>query len=137
MVVIDASALLALLLRENGAAVVRQALRDNRGSAFVHAANMCEVFQRIIREWDLPTAQRALQVLARAGLLVRDDMDPGLWQDAGEIIARVRLAGHYLALGDSLGVALARRLGAEFLTGDRHDFDPTLPLALCSVRFIR
>ncbi len=81
--VLDASALIAFLGMEQGALVVRQTLRDNSGACYVHAVNLCEVYYHVVRVRDTSTAQRAIQLLGRAGIIVREDMDAAFWQDAG------------------------------------------------------
>jgi PIN domain nuclease of toxin-antitoxin system len=107
--VLDASALIAFLGMEQGALVVRQALRDNSGACYVHAVNLCEVYYHVVRVRDASTAERAIQLLGRAGIIVREDMDAAFWQDAGWLKATyVRVS-----LADCYCLALTRRLGAK------------------------
>jgi PIN domain nuclease of toxin-antitoxin system len=131
--VLDASALIAFLAMEQGALVVRQALRDTSSVCYAHAVNLCEVYYHVARIRDLPTAARASQLLAAAGVIVREDMDSVFWQDAGQLkamLARVSLA-------DCFCLALARRTGGEVLTADHHEFDALVPQGICPIRFIR
>lgn len=131
--VFDASALIAFLGMEQGALVVRQALRDNPGACYVHAVNLCEVYYHVVRIRDTPTVERALQLLGSAGIIVREDMDTAFWQDAGWLKATyVRVS-----LADCYCLALARRVGGEMLTADHHGFDALTPHGLCPIRFIR
>lgn len=106
--VLDASAILAFLLDENGADVVEAALSDG---ACCGAANWSEVAQTVLakgRDWGLV---RALLV----GYGVR--IEPVLADDA-EWAARRWRHGEGLSLADRLCMALAERLDTEILTAD-------------------
>lgn len=73
----------------------------------------------------------------RAGVVERDDMDSDFLRDAAELIVGRRLASASLPLGDALGVALARRLGAQFVTADRAEIEPLERMGLVEAVFIR
>ena len=72
-----------------------------------------------------------------AGVIERSDMDGEFWRDAGSLIVKRRLAKATLPLGDALGVALARRLGVEFVTSDRHEIQPLHDANPVKALFIR
>jgi predicted nucleic acid-binding protein len=74
-----------------------------------------------------------LDSLVANGLTIMSDLDPPFWQDAG----RIKAVHRRVSLADCFGIALARRLGAEFVTADHHEFDALVPLGLCPIRFIR
>jgi PIN domain nuclease of toxin-antitoxin system len=107
IVVLDASAVLALLLREPGAAEVEEVLVDSAMSA----VNWSEAVQ-VLAGRGVP-APEALFVL---GLRI----EPFTLADAGTAAAlwtRGRALG--LSLGDRACLALADRLDAEAWTADR------------------
>ncbi len=107
-VVVDASALLAFLQGEDGAAVVEAALTDDPRCG---AANWSEVAQKVFaadRDWSLV---RALLTSYQV------QVDP-VSIDDGEWAARRWRRGEGLSLGDRLCLALAERLDAEVLTAD-------------------
>ncbi|MCX6359453.1 MAG: PIN domain-containing protein [Armatimonadetes bacterium] len=131
-VVLDACAMLATLRGEPGAQVVRHLLRENRGACYTHSLNVCEVFYGICRERGLPTAQRAVRVLAGFGIAFREDMDQPFWEDIGLLKATNRVS-----LADAVCLGLARRLGAILYTSDHHEFDAIASTAGCQIRFIR
>lgn len=137
MIVFDASALIAYLRRETGGDMVRDLLDEADVEKVAHAVNLCEVFSKLSLLSDEPTAFAALADLRTLGIVERNDMDALLWQDAGRLVARQRKAGHGLSLGDSFGLALARRLGADFVTSDRAEFKPVADAGLANVTFIR
>lgn len=109
-VVLDASAVLAFLQREEGADAVRSALADDARCA---AANWSEVAQWVLaagRDW--PLARGALL----AGYRIR--LEPVIEADADWAARRWR-RGENLSLADRLCLALGERLGADVLTADR------------------
>src|SRR5688500_12961228 len=106
MTVLDASALLAFVQGEDGAAVVETALESDPRCG---AANWSEVAQKVLaagRDWDLVRA-----------LLVSYDIriEPVLVDDA-EWAARRWRRGEGLSLADRLCLALAERVQSDALT---------------------
>lgn len=107
MTVVDASAMLALLLGEPGADQVEAAL----GDASISAANWSEVAHKVRQpggDWDL-----ARSLLISYGLIV----EPLTIEDA-ERAASLWRAGSGLSLGDRCCLALAERLDTSALTTD-------------------
>lgn len=107
--VLDASAILAFLLGENGAQTVEGALADD---ARCGAANWSEVSQRVLgagRDWELARA-----LLESYPVRV----EPVIGEDA-EWAARRWRQGEGLSLADRLCLALGERLDAEVLTADK------------------
>ena len=107
--VLDASAILAFLLGEDGASVVEGALDSD---SWCGAANWCEVTQRVLgagRDWDLAQAMLA-SYSVRVEPVVRED---------AEWAARRWRPGEGLSLADRLCLALGERLDAEVLTADK------------------
>ena len=115
-VVLDASALLAYLLGEPGAATVAEALTSG---GLISAVNWAEVLSRVAEEGENPEELGArLGVEGIIGRVV--EVIPLTEMDAS-IIARLRpltrSAG--LSLGDRACLALGMRLGLPVLTADR------------------
>lgn len=108
--VLDASALLALLLGEPGGGVVRAVLAD----AAMSTVNLAEVVGHYARNG----ATRAQIEAVLVPLPVRYiEPDAALAYDVGLLIPATRSAG--LSLGDRTCLALARRLGVPALTAER------------------
>lgn len=107
--VLDASAILAFVVGEDGADLVERALATG---ACVGAANWSEVAQKVIqsgRDWDL----------VRALLLAYElEVVPVSAQDAEWAAHRWR-KGEGLSLGDRLCLALAHARTLRFLTADQ------------------
>ena len=110
MVVLDASALLALLLAEAGAEKVRAVLTE----AVMSAVNFSEVVAHYARNGAGEAQVR--QVLDPLPL-EKVAFDDDLAYAAGLLWVPTRRAG--LSFGDRACLALARRLGSRALTADR------------------
>ncbi len=106
--VLDASAVLAVLRDEPGAAGIEF------DGALVSAVNWAEVVQRLARERTHP---KVLTARAVASGLVIVDFDVALAETTGALWAATRAAG--LSLGDRACLALAIELGLPALTADR------------------
>lgn len=111
MIVLDASAVIAWLRREPGAAQVDAALQDE---PMISAVNFAEVLSKVgERGGDVRGAARDLRI---EGLRVEPygDVDAVV---TGEL--RVLTQAQGLSLGDRACLALAQRLGVPVLTADR------------------
>ncbi len=135
--VFDSSAMLAVLRDEPGADFVQGLLDDADVPKHAHAVNLVEVFYDALREHDAAKAEATIAGFAAAGIMERGDMDGAFWRDVATVITTQRTAGHRLALGDAFGVALARRLDADFVTADRGELEAVAAAGLCRVTFIR
>ena len=109
-VVLDASAVLVLLLDEPGAEVVAPVLSE----AVLSAVNLAEVLSKLTdRRADV---SRLAEDLAAAGVLV----EPMTAADAAQVAELRRIdQGRLLSLGDRCCLALGRRLGLPVMTADR------------------
>lgn len=130
-VIIDASALLAVLRREEGAAEVTEFIQSS--TCYIHAVNACEVYYDILREFGEDYADAAMRAIYASGIAFREDMDSDFWRQAGAYKAQFRR----ISLADCFGLALAIRLGGEFVTADHHEMDAIAKQDICPIRFIR
>jgi PIN domain nuclease of toxin-antitoxin system len=111
-VVLDASALLALLLDERGAEASARALDE--GHAVVCAANLAEVVARLALLGSVPRSIR--EALGPLDLNVIE-VDEDLAYRAGLMAPDAKTLG--LSLGDRCCLALAERERGTVLTADR------------------
>jgi len=132
MRVYDASALVAYLNDEPGGNLVAEMLADDTMQHYVHATNLLEVFYRFARDGDIVIAREVIADLRTTGLQERTDLDVAFWEDAATL-----KADHVVALGDCFGLALARRLGADFITADRGDLKTATAAGVCRITLIR
>ena len=109
-VVLDASAVLVLLLDEPGAEVVVEVLSDG----VLSAVNLAEVLSKLTdRGADV---SGLAEDLVAAGVLV----EPMTVADAAQVAELRRIdRGRLLSLGDRCCLALARRLAVPVVTADR------------------
>lgn len=124
--------MIAYLNGEVGGDVVDRMLRDSRNSCYAHSINLCEVYYDVLRAADEATADRAITDLLSAGVIEREEMDSGLWREAGKIKSRGRIS-----IADAFCAALAQRVGGEAVTSDRREFGPLAAAGVCDVLFIR
>ncbi len=110
MIVLDSSAVLAVLRSEPGADFV---LEHSHGAA-ISAVNLAEVVSIIVDRGGTPEAAR--RNVARLQM-VPVPFDEAQAQRAGELRPLTRPLG--LSLGDRACLALAEKLAATVLTGDR------------------
>jgi ribonuclease VapC len=108
--VLDASALLALLLGEQGGENVRAVLAD----AAIAAVNLSEVVAHFARNG---VAETDIRLVLNPLPIERIPFDEGLAFAAGLLLPVTRRAG--LSFGDRACLALAARLGVRALTADR------------------
>lgn len=126
-IVLDASALLALLLGEPGADQVQPVLAE----AAMSVVNLAEVVGHYARHG----AERSQILEVLTPLPIEPvAMDAALAYDAGLLLPATRAAG--LSLGDRTCLALARRLGVPALTAERRWVD-VADAAKVEVRLIR
>jgi PIN domain nuclease of toxin-antitoxin system len=109
-VVLDASALLALLHDEPGAAQVVEAIAESR----MTSVNFAEVVSHFVHA-GMPAAE--VEAMLRPLPVTIVAADRALALLAGELRAATAAAG--LSLGDRFCLALARRDGLPALTADR------------------
>jgi len=126
-VVLDASAVLALLFEEPGAEVVRAQLR----TGVIGAANLAEVLAKL-SDHGLPAVE-AVRAVTILGLEVAP-MTEAQARRSAELRSLTRSVG--LSLGDRACLALAAELGALALTADR-SWDAVAVAAGVSVQVIR
>ena len=109
--ILDASALLALMLDEPGHEQVSAVL----DRAFIHSVNIAEVVSKLIRK-GVPR-HRAAQMVEELNLQI--DQEFGIAQSArcGELIAQTRQQG--LSLGDCVCLTVAASNGSIAITADR------------------
>lgn len=137
--------MLAYLNNETGGEAIRNYV-ENGDEIYAHAINLCEVFYDFLRTSPVAEAEAAIATLKTDGILERNDMDAACWRDVATLIATRRAQPAHpskpsekprLALGDACGLALARRLNADFVTSDRGEIEPIQKAGLANVIFIR
>lgn len=132
MFVFDANALIALLRKEPGEDTIK-ALLASSSDCFIHAINLAEVFYDVSRTYDVLTARTRIEELELAGLIERRDLDVPFRED----VAQLKADWRRVSLADCCGLALARRLDAQFVTADHHELDVLADAGVCQIHFFR
>jgi PIN domain nuclease of toxin-antitoxin system len=109
-VVLDASALLALINSEPGAETVADAL----AGASISAVNLCEVVTKMI-DFGMPPDEAWSEAADLVPIVA--DFGPELARAAAQLRMATRSAG--LSLGDRACLALAKQMRLPALTADR------------------
>lgn len=131
--VLDACAMIALLLREPGEEVVWVHLLEKDASCVAHSINLCEVFYDFYRDSGEAAASEAIEDLRWLGVVERNDLDEPFWREAGTLKGTHRR----VSLADCCAIALTKRVGGTLLTSDHHELDPLAALGVCPITFIR
>lgn len=132
MIAFDSGAVVALFKAEDGADVVRQLLIDHKGECFIHAVNLVEIHYNFRRECDAAYADDILEQINDMGIEIRNDLDIDFLRDTSFL-----KVNHKMSLGDTFGIALARRLNCEFVSTDHHELDAVAASGVCKLLFIR
>ena len=126
-IVVDASAVLAVIMTEAGS----DSVVGHLGDAHLGTINMSEVIAKLT-EYGVPAAQARRQI-DRLDLHVHD-FDADQAEKAAALRLPTKALG--LSLGDRACLALAQRLGVTVLTADRRMADAN-EIAALDIRMIR
>jgi PIN domain nuclease of toxin-antitoxin system len=131
--VFDASALIALLKDEPGAAETEALLADASSARLVHAVNLCEVYYHFMKLNLEYTFAAELVAIETGGLVPRQDLDRPFWRS----VARLKALFQRASLGDCFAMALAQRVKGTIVTADHPAFSRAAVSGICQVTFIR
>ncbi len=128
--VLDSSALIALVSREPGSAVVGRLLLDPQTTCLVHTVNLVEFAYHVERLSGEAARMAALEALQTDGVQERRTLSRTFALRVSKLKSL-----HRIALGDGFGLALALHMGGAFVTADRHELEPLS--GLYPIRLIR
>ncbi len=111
-IVVDASALLAVLKGENGWEKVVRILRSDAGNLFIHGNNAFEVVHKMVL-WGVDEDE-AWKFVTLHGIQKIDDVGGMI----GRRAVRLKIKSPFLSLGDCFAIALAEELSGSVLTSD-------------------
>ena len=112
--------------------VMWRILTDPQSRCYAHAINVYEAYRDCLARGTVAEADQAITELIHAGIIVREDFDEALWKDAAQ-----RKAAHRVSTADSIGIALANRLSADFVSTDHHELDAVNASGAYVITFIR
>jgi len=111
-IILDASALIAIALREPGDDAVVRLMDSAVGNCFIHAINAFEVAYKLMNK-DISETE-AWDAAAFGGAIKIDDAGDFVGKGA----ARLKIANPSLSLGDCFCIALAEDMEGRILTSD-------------------
>jgi len=120
--VLDACALLAFLLDEEGAVEIEKILLDAENgdcTVVVNKINALEIYYNILRMSGTARADEILNAIAIMPLTIIDTLEDPVFKEAGRI-----KAGYRLSLADSIAVAETKVRNARLVTSDHHELEP-------------
>jgi PIN domain nuclease of toxin-antitoxin system len=126
-IVLDASALLAMFLREPGGDQIEGLLQDPELAALMSTLNWSEVFDRLLREGYLE--HEVDRLLAKTDIEIVD-----FTKQQAKIAVGYRLKAPALSLGDRACLAVAAIKDAIAWTADRQWFRAKLPVRVHVLR---
>jgi len=131
--VLDAGPIIDLLRGQPEGEFVADLWSQTENSVYVHALNWMEVFYDASRESDALQARTFLAVLQEDGLIRSETLDIAFCEDAAQLKADCKR----ISLADCCGVALARRLNAQFVMTDRHELENLSAAKVADIFFTR
>ena len=129
----DAGPLIDLLDGAPEGRFVADCLADSNNRVFAHVLNLMEAFYHVSRKIDVLAARGALKQLFADGLIRDASFDEDFFEDA----AQLKAGWKKVSLADCCGLALARRLNAQFVTTDRHELETLSAANVAEIVFTR
>lgn len=119
--VLDASAIIAFLADEDGAAIVDDLLRKAKKAnslVYMNKLNLLEVYYGIYRADGEEKALETMDTISKLPISVVGAITDDLFNEAGRLKATYKIS-----LADSIAVAEAKTRKAQLLTSDHHELD--------------
>ncbi len=114
--IFDTSAIIALMLGEQGSDVVEKITVSSSGSCCIHSVNYVELYYKMGRIGGPDTAKFAVERLRRIKISVTDISGYAFLHRVGEI----KNLFPALSLGDCYAIGLSEWLKGVVVTSDRH-----------------
>ena len=119
--VLDACALIALLLNEEGADKVAYIYKNaniKSDKIIMNAVNLLEVYYDFYRAYDKKTADEMFVFVEESTINIVTEIDKTVLTEAGHLKACYKIS-----LADSFALAQTKVLNGILLTSDHHEFD--------------
>ena len=137
--VIDSSALIAFLWKEQGGLLVKDLISNFNNNCFIHALNLCDVYYDFIRRTEVNKADEVIEkvfnfLTVRYDLLyIYNHIDIDFFKQAGKYKAELKR----ISLADCFCLTLGKKIGGTLVTADHHEFDKINTLNIVPLLFIR
>jgi predicted nucleic acid-binding protein len=120
--ILDACALIAVLNKENGAAVVLELLykaANHRATIIMNKFNFLEVYYRIYRDYGNDDANKLNNTMKQMPVIMNNIFTDELLKEAGRLKANYKMS-----IADSIAIAEATVSGGTLVTADHHEIEP-------------
>ncbi len=118
---LDACALIALLVEESGRNIVSNLLAkasSKENDVFMHKANLLEVYYDLLRRYEKNYANTIFFYIQQLPIHFIGDFSNEMFAEAG----RLKMS-YKISFADSIALASASVYKAELVTSDHHEFD--------------
>ncbi|HEY9706199.1 MAG TPA: type II toxin-antitoxin system VapC family toxin [Allocoleopsis sp.] len=132
-IILDACAVIAFFRNETGADIVRKTIIKSDNYCMIHVINLCEVYYDFYRSSNETEAEKIVQELGNINVKIRYDLTSDFWRKVGRYKATIKR----VSMADCFALSLANQEHGILLTSDRKEFEPIIPLNICSIMFIR
>lgn len=132
-IIFDACAIIAFFRDETGADIVEKYLFNDQYYCMIHSINICEVYYDFWRSDGESFAENLVKDLQNTGVQIRSDLTGDFWRQVAKYKATIKR----ISLADCFALTLVNREDGILVTSDRKEFEPVIPLNICSINFIR
>ncbi|HNV46801.1 MAG TPA: type II toxin-antitoxin system VapC family toxin [Spirochaetota bacterium] len=119
--ILDACALIAFILDEDGAENVEKLLslsHERKCALFINKINLLEIYYNLRKEYDPDTFREAFSRICALPITIIDTISDEVLIEAGRLKSENRIS-----LADSIALAEAITRNASLVTADHHEFD--------------
>ena len=119
--IMDACALIAFLLDEQGAETVTTILKsasEGKTEIRMNSINLLEIYYDLYRNVGKVKADRTLLMIKKLPIMIQSNLSDESFNEAGRLKASYRIS-----LADAIALAETSVTEGELLTADHHEFD--------------
>ncbi len=119
--VLDACAVIAFILDEEGAGKVEKLLSlssEKKCSLFINKINLLEIYYNFCKEYNAEILEEAYSRILGLPVMIIDTISDEVFYEAGRLKSQYRVS-----LADAIALAEAKVRGAMLVTADHHEFD--------------
>ena len=119
--IMDACALIAFLLDEQGAETVTTILKsasEGKTEIRMNSINLLEIYYDLYRNVGKVKADRTLLMIKKLPIMIQSNLSDESFNEAGRLKASYRIS-----LADTIALAETSVTEGELLTADHHEFD--------------
>ena len=121
--VLDACALIAYFVKENGSEnvkdVLNQAIDDENTKVFMNKINLLEVYYDVLKNYSVQEADKMLRIVKEMPIGIISELSDVVFKKAGYLKTKYKIS-----LADSIALAENIARNGTIITSDHHEFEP-------------